>query len=154
MSILNYKNFIFDKNGEDGLSERLFWKSTCRNIASIFRGVKQNCRMNFLKTWRCYEKIWRDDLKKYNEMFCKTTEICSAKILKICREVFCRTTREFSAKIPILAQQKYREVSGRNTERCSAIAYESSINWQKMSNFLVKIQALSLFPIVSWSSFL
>lgn len=130
-----------------------FWKGTCRNIASIFRGVKRNFWMDFLKTWRCYEKIGRDDLKKYYEMFCKTTEICPAKILKICREVFSRTTRNFSAKIPILALQKYREVSCRNTKRLSAIAYESSIHWHKMSNFLLKIQVLGLFPIVSWSSF-
>ena len=111
----------------------------------FFNKVAGRRPADLLKTrpWhRCFPgqllpKILRESYKKF-EKFCKITEICSAKILKVFRkhvEVFRKTIERFSTKTlkgvlqKILRRglEEYWEVFCRNTdvfckniERCSA----------------------------------
>ena len=116
------------------------------------------------------QKHWHMISKKYCEVFRKTTEICSTKILKsvpkTCREVFCKTTYKCSTKILRGVLQNIQTWSARNrgvfcksTDRCSANINKCSSEllrsptfWHKMSNILVNIQGLLLFSVTSWAT--
>ena len=59
----------------------------------------------FFKNFRrSYAKILRHDLKKVQVVFCKTTEIYSAKILRF---VLKKKTKRFSVKLLTNILQKY-----------------------------------------------
>ena len=87
-------------------------------------------------------KNWEMMPKKFCEVFCKITQICSAKILK---GVLWKKLRRFFAKILMGILQKYREVFCRITKGSSTL-------WRQMNNFFVKAQRLGLFPVISWPS--
>lgn len=103
---------IFHWNGEDGFSGEGFHKSANRYSANILRGVLQNCWREFLKIQGGdMEKYLEMISKKYCEVFCKTTVVCSGKLTKIILKtllkgllqnfwkVFCKNIRRCSAKI-------------------------------------------------------
>ena len=74
-------------------------------------------------TERCHSKI-KMLSRKCSEVFCKTTETCSAKLLKgvvrTCCEVFCKTTEKTSAKVLEGVLENYWYMVCRNTQKCSA----------------------------------
>ena len=102
-----------------------------------------------------YQKYREMISKIYCGVFCKATEIRSAKILKgvleTCWEVFCKITEKFFAKILRTVLLKYWYDVFKNTKRWSAKILKFVL---KNCKFLVKNQELGLFPVKSWPSIL
>ena len=69
-----------------------YWDVFCEIAEGVF------------KNFRSYAKILRHDLKKVQVVFCKTTEIYSAKILRF---VLKKKTKRFSVKLLTNILQKY-----------------------------------------------
>ena len=121
------------------------------SVKKVFLNISQNSQENtcawvsfFMKmhasglntSGDCFWKYWEMISKKYCEVFRKTTETCSAKILKgviTCLEVFFQTTEKLSGKLLkafmqkywYLVCKKYWQVFCKNIERCYAKKIES-----------------------------
>ena len=140
--------------------------------------MQENTNLKKLRIWTLFTQwLWKNterrSQKLYYEVFCKTTEMCSAKmlkgILKICGEFFCKTAETFFTKSLNHVLQKYWQVVCKNTEKCFVKILRSVFykNIEKllqnclgefhaltqMNKFVVKTQELSLFPVTSWPSF-
>ena len=70
-----------------------YWDVFCEIAEEVFKNFR-----------RSYAKILRHDLKKVQVVFCKTTEIYSAKILRF---VLKKKTKRFSVKLLTNILQKY-----------------------------------------------
>ena len=131
-----------------------------------------NCKATLLKShFGCCIFLEHIFLRAALEGCFWTTEIRPTEgVQKTCWEVFCKTTEKYSIKVMKDVLQKHQYVFCKNTGRCSAKILRgfqqkywkmffktvdgSSTFWHKMNNLLIKLQGPGLFTVTIWCSIL
>ena len=116
MSTLKLKNSVLKRYLHlTGTKKVVFWRFSAK---VDIRTLQTYCRKEFLeilgRVMQRKNKNWEMISKNCCEVFCKTTGICSAKILKGVRKPW-----RFSAKILIAVLQKYWQLFWKKNESCS-----------------------------------
>lgn len=107
-----------------------YWEIFLQKYKKTLYEHTERCSVN------CYWKVLCK--KRYCEVLCKTTQMCSAKRLKGVLQknwyVFCKNTERYFAQILTGVSQNYW----------------GEFHTLKMNIFPVKAQGLDLFPVTSW----